>query len=241
MLTSQHAKAARRPDRAAFTLIELLVVVAIVALLVALVVPCLSRAKATTLRVMCATNLRQINLVMHMYTSENDDAYPCAEDPVATGYWLWMGRGWRSHMEPYLNAKLSEDKPSVLFCKADPDKKNYEATSYAYSMAFYHSPEQIDQITTTRELWDANLVRPSMVQRINDVTHPSNKILIGEWSNNHCNEAVSAGWWSWEGQRNFLLADGQVRYIRAEDIYEAGDGFPDPNLTPGGVTGKDIN
>lgn len=62
--------------RRAFTLIELLVVVAIVALLISILLPGLSRAKERAKAVQCVANLRQIGTVMHMYFTDHNNWFP---------------------------------------------------------------------------------------------------------------------------------------------------------------------
>ncbi len=132
---------ARRPG---FTLIELLVVIAITAMLIALLMPALSKARMAAFTAKCATNQRSLTQGMHHYMHDNAGAMISARVFAETGsnpttFWP---KNHRSSLGSYLPVKLqSQGTNTAWFCPSSPylnHPNRLYGPSHADSTTTYH-------------------------------------------------------------------------------------------------------
>ena len=134
--------------RQGFTLIELLVVIAIIAILAAMLIPALARAKARAQRLQCLSQMKQLGVAIQLFATDHDDRYP----PTAyrTGDYMYQ-LSWDDYIHRTIGGTDSDvdlefgiteptKVPKILKCPADIIQNSIEwgtfGTRRSYAMNF---------------------------------------------------------------------------------------------------------
>ncbi len=194
-----------------FSLVELLVVVAMIAVLLALLLPALSRAREQTKMVQCLSNLKQLGTAMTAYLMDNNESFPRPAAGVQYEDWIYYDGGRnmnRGRLARYLGGTENRLDISIFRCPSD-NIDTHPWYPYSYTVNEYLCRTQVlgNQHTT----------------RLGQLTNPSDTIMIIDESS----ETIDDGCWApqnYFGDGHNLLSNRHDREAEQSKDPNAGRG-----------------
>jgi len=218
-----------------FTLIELLVVVAVIAVLLAVLMPAMRKARAITKRVSCQSNLKQIAVAWIMYLDDNNGHFYQGRN-ANLNYGGWKGiQGWFPRpLNIYFSLPVDlevESDGRIFCCSADRGGVPGFAVrekAYHYLGTSYHTNIQLigqDQLLVLDDKF--KILHEEINKRLKNMTfsrvdHPSRQLLIGDygWFNEskpaaHAREDWKelAEWHNRVNYHNMAYLDCHVKFL----------------------------
>src|SRR3954462_12352912 len=147
--------------RNAFTLVELLVVIGIIAILIGILLPTLSRARESAHRTACASNLRQLTIAMRYYADAHRDRLPNANDAGGDGnvdlglVLVTLANDYVKKPELFHCPSDQTPMPSSIY-SSDYDVENSARMSYDFFSLWWDNslPLKFVQVTSAPLCWD---------------------------------------------------------------------------------------
>ncbi len=212
-----------------FTLIELLVVVAIIAVLVAILLPALATARNLAHQTVCASNLRQFGLASRYYSEDNNGVIVSAHFHIPPN----DDRFWFSLLRPYIYQKTrfegyGGDLYKMYICPADPTQGGLGSATVAYYGGWFQR--------------SYNINGEVQGHRVDSIEVPTDTLLFADFkwweiNTNYIWPARDAdgnnySWgteWvdhfprTWHKEKvNAVMVDGHVRTIEIDSLYPGG-------------------
>src|ERR1041385_528266 len=168
-------KIMRRRQMQGFTLVELLVVIGIIALLISILLPSLSKARESARTVKCLSNLRTLGLATMMYCDEHKNTLPY---PTTT---LGEANLWFNALDPYIQAKADSARSGVAGGRTYKNIKQCPVYEEFVGDQNVGAQNQLKEFSRTYKM-NSHLRHnnPSTLAKVTDVRENTKFVLLGD-------------------------------------------------------------
>lgn len=202
-----------RNPRAGFTLIELLVVIAIIAILAALLLPALARAKESARATQCLSNQRQLGLAVRLYTDDSADEFPRSQHSAFVHGLM----PWERTVAGYLGASPTTWTNLMRGVYHCPTDQRLTPWSYGFNVYFELGPD--DDYSGKPQTWRrvTQLPRPPATIVFGENTSAADHIMPHFW--NTAADAADLAAIRHKQRANYAFADGHAMLLPLSRIF----------------------
>jgi prepilin-type N-terminal cleavage/methylation domain-containing protein/prepilin-type processing-associated H-X9-DG protein len=230
----------RAGRRRAFTLVELAISLAVVGVLLVILVPALSSARAASRRAYCAGNLRLLGTAWANFVEASERRFPILYTQPS---WSWGGvRFSPVDGSPFLDLdrpvnrflpfqRVGAGGESLFRCPCDEgitDESGMRGTGQRSAFVAYGTSYRANSRLTMPRGGDLGLARDEVT------TAPSRLLVLGDpfWFEVWEGTGLSAAWHGASNAGNILFLDGSVRFVTIQHKSRPGPIVLDPRLIP---------
>jgi prepilin-type N-terminal cleavage/methylation domain-containing protein/prepilin-type processing-associated H-X9-DG protein len=225
-----------KPSKSGFTLIELLVVIAIIAILAAMLLPALSKAKDRALGSACLSNTKQISLAVLMYAGDNNEYFPSPKvwwqtGPYKNSLGLICGGEWLQRDQ------VTPNTPAPMLVSYLPNNRVWVCPKRKRGLTYTTAPGEYDPSITgflsygfndcnvfgTVDPNDGNMIN-SKPFKASFVSRPSDVVAVSDVSgSNDPNNTPAAAWldsfWAGSSGPTMAVTGGGSENARLQTSY----------------------